>query len=137
MSCIRISARGRPQRLGDLVGDGKSAKFKKVQSVGSRVKRSKLMSIEEMKRNERSFVLINVEAGKEERVMNELLRFNEVKEVHEITGEKDILVVLETKRDMVAPGSERIANFVTHKIARIHGVTETDTIIPTASKIKT
>jgi DNA-binding Lrp family transcriptional regulator len=95
------------------------------------------MPIEEMKRNERSFVLINVEPGREEKVMNELLKFDEVREAHEITGEKDIIVVLETERDMVAPGSEKIVNFVTHKIAKIHGVRGTDTIIPTTSKIKT
>jgi len=102
-----------------------------------KVKRDKTLPIEEMKKNERAFVLINVEPGKEEKVMNELLKFDEVKEAHEITGKQDIIAVLETERDIVAPGSKTIVNFVTHKIAKIHGVQETDTIIPTTSKIKT
>jgi DNA-binding Lrp family transcriptional regulator len=95
------------------------------------------MPAEEMKRNERAFIMIEVEPGREDEIMRQLLKFEEVKEAHEITGEKDILVVLEIEKDIVAPGLEKIANFVTHKVSKINGVRDTETIIPTASWIKT
>ena len=93
------------------------------------------MRIEEMKRTARAFVLIEVELGKEDEVMEKLLKFNEVTEVHEITDKKDLLAVLKIERDLVVPSTHMI-EFVTHKIAKTQGIRETETIIPTMSKIK-
>ena len=94
------------------------------------------MPVEELKKTARAFVLLEVALGKEQKVMEELLEFSEVKEVHEITGEKDVLAVIEIERDIVVPGAQKIADFVTDKIGKIHGIRETQTIIPTMSKIK-
>lgn len=95
------------------------------------------MCIEEMKRTARAFVLIEVELGKEDEVMEKVLKFNGVTEVHEITGKKDLLAVLEIERDLVVPSTHMITEFVTHKIAKTQGIRETETIIPTMSKIET
>ena len=41
----------------------------------------------------RSFVFLNVKSQKIDYVIDELLNLNRVKEVHVITGKKDLLVV--------------------------------------------
>jgi len=68
------------------------------------------MRIEEMKRTARAFVLIEVELGKEDEVMEKLLKFNEVTEVHEITDKKDLLAVLKIERDLVVPSTHMITS---------------------------
>ncbi len=70
------------------------------------------MAIKEMTRTARAFVFLEVQLGKEQKVMEELLKFPEVKEVHEITGENDIIAVLETERDILVPTTQKIADFV-------------------------
>jgi len=94
------------------------------------------MSVKEMTRTARAFVFLEVQLGKEQKVMEELLKFPEVKEVHEITGEDDIIAVLDTPRDILVPTTQKIADFVSEKIGKIHGIKDTETIIPTKSKIK-
>jgi DNA-binding Lrp family transcriptional regulator len=94
------------------------------------------MKVKEMSRKARAFVLLAVDLGKEEKVMEKLLKFDEVKEAHVIPGEKDLMIVLETEREIIVPNSTRISDFVTNKIARIPGVLDTETILPTKSKIK-
>jgi len=94
------------------------------------------MSAEEMKRKARAFVLIETKPGKEKKVMEKLLKFNEVKEAHICPGEIDIIAVLETEREIVVPSSKKIADIVIDKIASIGEIQDTKTIIPTYSKTK-
>ena len=94
------------------------------------------MSVKEMKRMARAFVFLKVDLTRVQKVMDDLLKYPEVKEVHETTGEKDIFVVLEVQRDILVPSAQKIADFVSEKIGRIHGIKDTETIIPTKSKIK-
>lgn len=83
----------------------------------------------------RSFVFLNVEVKKINDIIEELIEFEEVKEVHVITGKKDLFVVLENKYS-IARQSEDIIDFVVDKIGKIKGVVDTDTIIPTKSRYK-
>jgi DNA-binding Lrp family transcriptional regulator len=83
----------------------------------------------------RSFVFLNVKIKKLKDVIDELIDFEEVKEVHVITGEKDLLVVIETQ-DRLPMQTEDIINVVINKIGRLKGVEKTDTIIPTRSRYK-
>lgn len=94
------------------------------------------MSAKEMKRKARAFVLIETEPGKEKEVMEKLLKFNEVKEVHIYSGEMDLIAVLETEREMIVPSSKKIADFVIDKVQSIAEIQDTETIIPTYSKTK-
>ena len=94
------------------------------------------MSAVEMKRKERAFVLIETDPGKEKDVMEELLKFDEVKEAHIYSGEMDIIAVLEIEREIIVPGSKKISDFVIDKIQHIKGVQDTETLIPTYSKTK-
>jgi len=89
-----------------------------------------------MKRTARAFVLIETEPGKEKRVMEKLLKFNEVKEVHICPGETDIIAVLETEREIIVPSSKKIADVIIDKIESIGEIQNTKTIIPTYSKTK-
>ncbi|MDH5481685.1 MAG: Lrp/AsnC ligand binding domain-containing protein [Candidatus Bathyarchaeota archaeon] len=94
------------------------------------------MPVEDLKRTVRAFVLLKVELGKEQKVMEDLLKLAEVKEVHEIPGQYDVLVVLDFKRDMLAPSTQKIADFVSGTIGKIHGVHDSDTMMPTRSRVK-
>jgi len=94
------------------------------------------MSAEEMKRKARAFVLIETDPGKEKTVMEKLLKFDEVKEVHIYAGEMDLIAVLETEREIVVPSSKKITDFVIDKIQSIAEIQDTETIIPTHSKTK-
>ena len=89
-----------------------------------------------MKRKQRSFVLIETDTGKEEEVMEKLLKYDEVKEVHIYAGEMDLIAVLETEREILVPSSKKIADFVMRKIGSIAEIQDTETIIPTFSKTK-
>jgi DNA-binding Lrp family transcriptional regulator len=88
----------------------------------------------------RSFVFINVKSRKIDVVIDELLNLSRVKEVHVITGKKDLLVVLETKIagliEGLDGGTEDIANYVIEKIGKINFVEKTETIVPSRSEIK-
>ncbi|MDH5451120.1 MAG: Lrp/AsnC ligand binding domain-containing protein [Candidatus Bathyarchaeota archaeon] len=94
------------------------------------------MSAEEMKRKARAFVLIETKPGKEKEVMEKLLKYEEVKEVHIYSGEMDLIAVLETEREMLVPSSKKVADLVIDKIQSIKEIQDTETIIPTYSKTK-
>ena len=94
------------------------------------------MVAEEMKRRARAFVLIETEPGKEKEIMEKLLKLDEVQEAHIYSGEMDLIVVLETEREIIVPSSKRIADVVIDKIQKINGIQDTETIIPTYSKTK-
>jgi len=49
------------------------------------------MSVKEMKRKARAFVLIETDPGKEKEVMEKLLKFDQVKEVQEIQDTETII----------------------------------------------
>ena len=94
------------------------------------------MSAKEMKRKARAFVLIETDPGEEKKVLEKLLKFDEVKEVHLYAGEMDLIAVLETEREIVVPSSKKITDFVIDKIQSIGQIQDTETIIPTYSKTK-
>ncbi|UCE43985.1 MAG: Lrp/AsnC ligand binding domain-containing protein, partial [Candidatus Bathyarchaeota archaeon] len=74
------------------------------------------MVAEEMKRRARAFVLIETDPGKEKEIMEKLFELDEVKEVHIYSGEMDLIVVLETRREIIVPSSKRITDIVIDKI---------------------
>jgi DNA-binding Lrp family transcriptional regulator len=83
----------------------------------------------------RSFVFLNVNIKKINDIIDELIDFDEVKEVHVVTGEKDLLVVIEIETDSCME-SENVLDVVINKIGKLKGVEKTDTIIPTKSRYK-
>ncbi len=87
----------------------------------------------ELRRKARAFVLVSTKPGAEVGVAQRLLTYPEVVEAHVIPGEYDVLAVLEIRRDIVAPSSEEIMDFVINTVAKMDGVEDTHTIIPSHS----
>lgn len=87
-------------------------------------------------RFQKAFVLLQVDAGRAKSVADQLLRFDEVKEVHVITGEWDLLAVIEAEREIVAPTDETVLRVVLDKIDKVSHVRRSNTMIPTFSKFK-
>jgi DNA-binding Lrp family transcriptional regulator len=85
---------------------------------------------------QKAFVLIKTDPGKEREVADRLNRLPEVKEVHIITGEWDILAVVETERELVLPTDEKVLELVMDKITTLPYLQDTNTMIPSFSKYK-
>jgi DNA-binding Lrp family transcriptional regulator len=90
----------------------------------------------EMKRGVTAFLMMNVETGRENRIMERLFAYKEVQEVHFIPGDFDILAKIVVECDLISSDSEAIGQFIQNRIRRIQGVTKTQTIIPLSSKRK-
>jgi DNA-binding Lrp family transcriptional regulator len=83
-----------------------------------------------------TFVLMNVTAKHERKIMEKLFAIEEVKEVHSVHGAFDIIVKIVLSRDLLCSDAEVIGDFVQNKIRMINGVTTTQTLIPGLSRIK-
>jgi DNA-binding Lrp family transcriptional regulator len=89
-------------------------------------------------RSARAFSYIKVRGGDLDRIRNLLETFGEVKELHLLTGDWDILAVLE----FPAPGTAAVASkrqvldFVTERIRGIPEVIDTSTVVPEFSVTK-
>jgi hypothetical protein len=90
----------------------------------------------EMLRHITAFVLLNVKAKSEKRVLEKLFALNEVQEVHAIHGNVDVLVKIELTRDLLSSDAEIISDFVNEQMRQITGVLSTQTLIPGHSMIK-
>ena len=103
--------------------------------------RSKMAGLKEqeypdMQRGIIAFVLINVKAKSEFRVIDKLFVHKEVKELHSVHGDVDIVAKIVLKRDLLSSDAEIIGQFVYDKIRGISGVTSTQTLIPGFSKVR-
>jgi DNA-binding Lrp family transcriptional regulator len=103
-----------------------------------RKKMSNMKEIEypEMQREITAFILINVKAKSEYKIMDKLFSLKEVLEVHSVHGEVDLLVKIMLTRDLLSSDAEIIGQFVHNKVGSLSGVTSTVTLIPGVSKMK-
>jgi len=90
----------------------------------------------DMHRNITAFVLINVKAKSEYRIMDKLFVHHEIKELHSVHGDVDILAKVVLTRDLLSSDAEIIGQFVHDNIRGVSGVNSTQTLIPGHSKIK-
>ena len=90
----------------------------------------------EMKRVTTAFVMISVESRREDRVMEKLYAHKEVRELHFVPGEFDILLKIAVERDLLSSDSEAVGNFLRKHVRAINGVIKTQTIIPISSKTR-
>lgn len=95
-----------------------------------------LKNAEPMKQYTRAFILIQTEPMREKDVMEELLNMEEVVEVHMITGEYDVLAVVQVKRHFLEADYDNVFNSAIAKIEGTKFVVDTNTIIGMASKTK-
>jgi DNA-binding Lrp family transcriptional regulator len=84
------------------------------------------------------FVFIDTDPDADERVEERLLEFDEVVEVHYISGEYDLLAVIEINLHgkAVFTTVQEIAQQVIQKIRRIRGVRDTNSMVPFVSFTK-
>lgn len=90
----------------------------------------------EMLRSITAFILMNVEAKRELKIVDKLFAIPEVKEIHSVIGSIDILVKIVLTRNLLSSDAEVIGQFVQDKVRQIGGILSTQTLIPGASKIK-
>ena len=108
---------------------------KKMEDFRKKMSNIKESEYPEMQRGITAFILMNVKAKNEFRIMEKLFALKEVREIHSVHGDVDIIVKFVLTRDLLTSDSEIIAQFV-HKIRSISGVTSTQTLIPGVSKVK-
>ena len=90
----------------------------------------------EMKQGINVFILMNVQARKENKLMDKLFELEEVKEVHAVHGDVDLIVKVVLTRDLLSSDAEIISQFVSERVRQLPGVISTKTLIPGISKIK-
>lgn len=90
----------------------------------------------EMLRNITAFIMMNVEAKREIKIVDKLFALSEVKEVHSIHGSIDILLKINLTRNLLSSDAEVIGQFVHEKVRQIPGIVSTQTLIPGSSKTK-
>ena len=90
----------------------------------------------EMQREITVFVLMNVSARREGKLMEKLFVIPEVRELHSVHGSFDILMKIVLKRDLLTSDAEIISDFVNERIRLIPGVVSTQTLIPGHSQTK-
>ena len=103
-----------------------------------RIKMADLKETEypEMLRVITAFVLMNVSAKREIRIVDKLFGFEEVEEVHSVHGSVDVIAKIVLRRDLISSDAETIGTFVHNKVRQIPGVISTQTLIPGYSKQK-
>ena len=78
--------------------------------------------------NTRAFTYLKIKGGDFEKIREALVAFREVKELHFLTGDWDVFVVLEFPPD---PARKRhVLDFVTYQIRSIPDVVDTSTLVP-------
>jgi DNA-binding Lrp family transcriptional regulator len=85
----------------------------------------------------KAFVLIKAKTGTEIALLDALFTVPEVQEVHTITGDYDLIVVMSAKEvDLARYPDEKIVEALTQKIRKMENVLDTKTMIPVLSEIK-
>jgi hypothetical protein len=82
------------------------------------------------------FVLMNVKAKNEEKLIDRLFAYDEIKELYSVHGSADLLLKVVLTRDLLSSDAEVISNFVHNHIRQVPGVVSTETLIPGYSRIK-
>jgi len=84
--------------------------------------------------NVRAFTYVKVRGGDLDRIRSALLDFDQVKEIHLLTGDWDVFLVLEFSSG--ASRKREVLDFVTEKIRGIAEVLDTSTLVPEFSVSK-
>ena len=109
---------------------------KDMEDFRKKMSNKKELEYPEMQREITAFILMNVAGKKEGRILEKLYALEEVREIHSVHGDVDILVKIVLIRDLVSSDAEIIGNFVHNQVRQIPGVLSTQTLIPGFSKIK-
>ena len=85
---------------------------------------------------QKAFVLIKVAPGHEEEVVDNLMKVPDIREVHIVPGDWDIIAVISSQKEIVVPSDEKVYKLVLDKISKIRHVQDTNTMVSQFSKSK-
>ena len=88
-----------------------------------------------MPRMVKAFELIRARTGREDALMQRLMKLPHVRETHLLAGSWDVMATLAFEEEPVDP-RERMLHVVTDKIRRMSLVRDTNTIVPAMSKMR-
>lgn len=96
------------------------------------------MSVHEMRGKYRIFIMINTDPGKDKTVLEKLQEYEEVAEIHFISGQYDLFAVAEIELlgTAIFTSVQELAQKLVQKIRKINGVRDTNTIVPFLSLTK-
>ena len=96
------------------------------------------MSAREMKGKYTVFMFVDTAPGRDKAVLEEILEYDEVLEAHLISGQYDLLAVLEVdlRGKPIFSTVQEVAHKAIEKIRKISGVRDTNTIVPFFSVTK-
>ena len=72
----------------------------------------------------------NVDSKRRAAVMEDLLKIDEVRSVHEVTGRFDLLIFVKTRK------LDELHDLISNKFAAIDGITHTETFVEMSSKYR-
>jgi Lrp/AsnC family transcriptional regulator for asnA, asnC and gidA len=78
-----------------------------------------------------AFIMLTIEPSKEEEIINKLLAFPEIMELHLVFGEKNILIKIR------CPDITAVRNFITNKLRAINGISKTESYLSIKTKKET
>ncbi len=90
----------------------------------------------EMQREVTVFILMNVTGKREDRIIDKIFALPEVKEIHSVHGNVDLIAKIVLTRDLLSSDAETISHFVNDHIRQHPGIVSTQTLIPGISKVK-
>ncbi|MBL0715788.1 MAG: Lrp/AsnC ligand binding domain-containing protein, partial [Desulfosarcina sp.] len=109
---------------------------KEMEAFRSQMAELKECDYPEMQRGIMAFILMRVQARREHRIVEKMFELDEVKEIHSVHGEVDLLVKIVLTRDLLSSDAEIISQFVHENVRQLAGVNSTQTLIPGFSKMK-
>jgi uncharacterized ParB-like nuclease family protein len=109
---------------------------KDMEAFRKKMSEKRELEYPEMKREITAFILMNVAAKREYRIIDKLYELEEVREIHSVHGEFDIIAKVVLSRDLLTSDAETIGQFVHNQVRQLPGVVSTQTLIPGFSKIK-
>ena len=83
-----------------------------------------------------AFVMVNIDTKRDHHVVDKLFSLKEIKDVHLVHGNVDIIAKVILQRDLLSLDAVTIGEFIHNQVRRIPGVVSTQTLIPSYSKTK-
>jgi len=87
-------------------------------------------------KTQKAFILLKVDSGTERQVADDLLKIDEIKTVHVIPGDWDLLAEVEVEREIVVPSDQKVYSVVMERVRKVKHVQDTNTMVSQFSKSK-
>ena len=107
---------------------------KEMEEFRNKMANKKETDYPDMVREIIAFVLVKIDTKRDHRVVDKLFFLKEVKEVHLVHGNVDIIAKIILQRDLLTSDAVTIGEFIQNQVRRIQGVVSTETLIPSYSK---